>query len=88
MAWMRPTARLWVSGSGRDAARRRIDDPGPAKTLYGAAAPDLNPQRETDRRFGAGQAAAPDGWDPSRRAAYSEIAGALEDFAMDSWQAL
>ena len=54
----------------------------------GHAAPDLNPQRETDRRFGAGQAAAPDGWDPSRRAAYSEIAGALEDFAMDSWQAL
>ena len=50
--------------------------------LHAAAAFDLKPQRETDRRFGAGQAAAPDGWDPSRRAAYIEIAGALEE----SWR--
>ena len=49
--------------------------------LHAAAAFDLNPQRETDRRFGAGQAAAPEGCDPSRRAAYREIAGAARDFA-------
>ena len=34
---------------------KRIDE----DFLHAAAAPDLNHQRETDRRFGAGQAVAP-----------------------------
>ena len=33
--------------------------------LCAAVEPDLNTQREADCQFGAGQAVAPDGWDPS-----------------------